>query len=279
MVVTPPNNRPMTRESSSLASLVPPSAAPPGVGKVALITGAGSGIGRQVAIGLAGLGFRVVLVGRRMETLQETAGLCLASSNSATTPFANQPSSAPPLCLPLDLEVLSNAQVMVDRTIDHFGRLDVLVNNAGWSPAATIPQTTPAVIERVYMLNAMSPTLAITAAWPWFVKQGSGCVVNVSSMATVDPFDTLYAYAAAKASVNLLARSVANQGAGLGITGYAVAPGAVETDLLRSLVTADQLPPSHTLTPDAVADVIVACVLGNRLDENGKTILLPSPSL
>lgn len=207
-----------------------------------------------------------------MEALMETAGLCQLNTK------ASPPSDQPPLCLPLDLEVLTNAQVMVDQTAERFGRLDVLINNAGWSPAATIPQTTPSVIERVFTLNAMSPTLAISAAWPWFVKQRSGCVVNVSSMATVDPFDTLYAYAAAKASVNLLARSVAKQGAGLGITGYAVAPGAVETDLLRSLVPADQLPPSHTLTPDAVADVIVACVLGKRLHKNGGTILVPSPS-
>jgi NAD(P)-dependent dehydrogenase (short-subunit alcohol dehydrogenase family) len=104
-----------------------------------------------------------------------------------------------------------------------------------------------------------------------------GTIINVSSYATIDPFPTLYAYAAAKASVNLLAKSVSVQGKALGIRGFAVAPGCVDTDLLRSLVTEDQVPLSKRLMPAAVAQVIADCVQGKRDAENGQVILVPSP--
>jgi NAD(P)-dependent dehydrogenase (short-subunit alcohol dehydrogenase family) len=103
-------------------------------------------------------------------------------------------------------------------------------------------------------------------------------VVNTSSIATRDPFPILYAYAAAKSAVNSLARSVAIQGKPIGVRGFSVAPGAVETDLLRSLVPASALPTNKTLRPADVAAVILDCVLGRRDSENGSTIYLPSPA-
>jgi NAD(P)-dependent dehydrogenase (short-subunit alcohol dehydrogenase family) len=183
---------------------------------------------------------------------------------------------------PVDLADADAAGAMVDRAIAKWGRLDAVINNAGWSAAATIPQSDAAFISRVFGVNAVAPAVIISRAWPALERQAraggrGGVIVNVSSMATVDPFEMLYAYAAAKASVNLMARSVAKAGSKLGIRGFAVAPGAVETDLLRSMFPVTSLPASKALAPGAVADVILACVRGERDAENGGTILVPSP--
>jgi len=228
---------------------------------VALVTGGGSGIGRATAVRLDAAGYRVVLAGRRQERLRETGGL---RGNEWEAVRA-------------DLSEMSAAEGIVDAAVARFGRLDALINNAGWSPAATIPQTTPAIISAVFAVNAHAPAASIARAWPHFERQGGGVVVNVSSYATIDPFPQLYAYAAAKASVNLLARSVANAGRGMGIRGFAVAPGAVETEMLRAIVSEAMLPADRTLSVDAVAAVIAACVLGLHDDLNGTVILVPSP--
>ncbi|MCE7974580.1 MAG: SDR family NAD(P)-dependent oxidoreductase [Leptolyngbya sp. PLA1] len=234
--------------------------------RTALVTGATSGIGLHVARQLANAGFRVALCARG------ESGLARAASSIG-------PST---VTLAADLFDPHAAAGVVDRAITALGRLDVLVNNAGWSPAATIPQTDPDTATRVFALNAVAPTVMIARAWSAFERQHAagepgGVVVNVSSIASVDPFPILYAYAAAKAAVNNLAISVAAQGAAIGVRGFAVAPGAVETPLLRSLVDPASLPAEMTLRPEDVAAVVVACVRGERDESNGRTIFLPSP--
>ena len=97
-------------------------------------------------------------------------------------------------------------------------------------------------------------------------------MVNVSSMATQDPFPGFFAYAASKAALNLMARSCATEGREHGIRAFAVAPGAVETDMLRAAFGEDVIPREQTLDPDTVARVIVECVTGERDAQNGDTI-------
>lgn len=232
---------------------------------VALITGAGSGIGLATALALAREGYRLCLVGRSRQKLDAAA----SAVGGANVVIA-------------DLEDIDQAVRMIDECVAAMARLDVLINNAGWSPAATIPQTTPDIVRRVFAVNVESPALAIARAWPIFERQAAaggpgGVVVNISSIASIDPFPILYAYAAAKAGVNNLAKSVAIQGRPIGVRGFAVAPGAVETDLLRSLVGTHDLPESRTLRPGQVADVILQCVNGVRDADNGSTIYLPNP--
>jgi NAD(P)-dependent dehydrogenase (short-subunit alcohol dehydrogenase family) len=239
---------------------------------IALITGAGSGIGREIARQLADLGFACVLCGRRLRPLEETASLL----------------RGPALPLSVDLCKPRDVERMVDAAFNWRGRLDALVNNAGWSPSATIAQTDAAMIEQVFALNAMAPALTIARAWPRLTQQAAAArdagrpmprvtIVNVSSMAVKAPFEQLYAYAAAKASTHLLARSAANEGGPHHIQAFAVAPGAVETELLRTIVDREILPESMTLSPAQVASVIVACIRGDHDALNGEPIWVPSP--
>lgn len=233
---------------------------------VALITGGSSGIGLAAASLLIARGYHAAISARDPAKLAAAAN---ALGPRCTTFFA-------------DLEDPSQAERLVDDVLARHARLDAIVNNAGWSPAATIPETTRDIVSRVFALNAIAPTLIISRAWPAMVRQAEqegsgGVIVNVSSMATVDPFPILYAYAAAKSAVNSLALSVSIQGKPHGIRGFAVAPGAVETPLLRSLIPHESLPQSRTLAPQDVASVIIECITGQRDNDNGKTILVPSP--
>lgn len=235
-----------------------------GVGQgapVATITGAGSGIGRAAAVALAQRGWRLVIMGRTREHLTDTASHCAT-----------------------DVEVVGGdagdaAQCahVVARAIERFGRLDALVNNAGLAPLATIERSTPDLIDTVFRVNALAPAYAIHAAWPVFVRQKSGCIVNVSTLGTLDPFPGFFAYAAAKASVNLMARSCASEGKRHGIRAFAVAPGAVETGMLRANFNERQIAPARCLQPQQVANVIVQCIEGSRDADNGNVIYLRGP--
>lgn len=234
--------------------------------RVALVTGAGSGIGRAIAVRLAAAGYRLGLVGRRQAALRETAATCGGVCE----------------VIPADLRDSAEAVRIVDECVGRLGRIDVLVNNAGWSPAATISQTTPQIASEVFALNAVAPCVSIARAWPHFQRQhavdGSRSVlVSVSSMAVLDPFESLYAYAGAKAALHSFTVSASRQGVPMGLRAFAVAPGAVETDLLRTIVDAEHLPLARTLSPGTIATIAMDCIEGRRDGDNGGVIWVPSP--
>lgn len=230
--------------------------------RVAIVTGAGSGIGRHVALELARRGFTLVLAGRREPALRETASLSPATPSHILT---------------IDLARPGAGADLVARALASVPRLDALVLNAAALACAPIDQHTPAMVREVFETNAIAPADAIAAAWPVFLRQRSGRIVNVSSMATVDPYEGFFAYAASKAAIEMLARVAAREGAPHGIRAFAVAPGAVETAMLRRIRTPEQVPPARALSPEAVAAVIAACAAGERDADSGTVIRLPSP--
>lgn len=233
-------------------------------GPVAIVTGAGSGVGEAVARGLAAAGYRLALVARTRASLERVADAIAPDS----------PRDA--LVLDLDLAETDNASRMVDRTVEHFGGLDALVNNAGVAPLIPIGKTPAGTIREAFDVNAVSPAIAIARAWPHLVR-ARGVIVNVSSMATQDPFPGFFAYASSKASLNLMALSCAKEGERVGIRAFAVAPGAIETAMLRRMFDERAIPPEKCLRPEEVARVVVDCVLGRHDDKSGQTILVPSP--
>lgn len=215
---------------------------------------------------LAGRGYALALVGRRREVLEETA-------DGARTPA---------VILEADLSSPDAAAGVVDRASDRLGRVDVLVNNAAIAPLRPIDRASPAELSAIFALNAVSPAAMIARAWPIFVRQASsggpgGCIVNVSTIGTIDPFPGFFAYAASKAPLNLMAASCAREGAAQRIRAFSIAPGAVETPMLRAIFDRSAIPPERCLSPDDVARVIVSCIVGERDDENGRTIVVPSP--
>lgn len=230
-------------------------------GRVAVVTGGGSGIGRCTAHELAALGARVVLVGRNPDKLHTVAGEIAQDAGVAEGRVC-------------DIRDEAAVSALVAEVLAAHGRIDALVNNAGAAPLAGIAQTTPAMLEETFAVNALGPANLIAAAWPIMAAAKSGCIVNVSTMGTQDPFPGFFAYAAAKASVNLMARSCAKEGRAVGIRAFSIAPGAVETPMLRANFNEARVPRSAALTPEAVATLIVDCIAGKHDARNGDTIFI-----
>lgn len=229
---------------------------------VSIVTGAGSGIGRAVAIDLATRGHALTLAGRTESKLHATAAACVAAGGPA------------PLVMPGDLADSGLAHSVVDRTIAERGHLDNLVNCAGTAPLVRIQDTTDELLEEVFFHNAFAPAFLIVRAWPHFMERRGGCVVNVSSLASSDPFNGFFAYGAAKSAVDSFVRSMHGEGARLGIRAFCINPGAIETPMLRRNFPVTMLPEAKTLPPEAVAHVIADCIEGRREADRGKTIIV-----
>jgi NAD(P)-dependent dehydrogenase (short-subunit alcohol dehydrogenase family) len=217
--------------------------------KVCIITGAGGAIGRATGGELSRLGYRVVLTGRTQATLRETQQLLAGESMVAVA------------------DVTQHAEVtkLVARVLEQFGRVDAVVNNAGSAPVAAIEQTTPEMWNQVIATNLSAAFYISRAVWPTFKSQKSGVVVNISSMAARDPFAGFLAYGAAKAALNNFGLTLAREGAPIGVRVHTIAPGAVETPMLRSILSPQQYPTENTLEPSEVARVVAQCVTGTEL--------------
>ncbi len=185
-------------------------------GKVALVTGAARGIGYEIANRLAQHGARVVLTDVESELGKEAA----AAMEGATY---------------RDLDVTSQDQweEEIQALREKHGRLDVLVNNAGISPAANIEQTDLDLWRRVQTINVESVFLGCRTALPLMRESGDGgSIVNLSSIQGLRPAAPLAAYSASKAAVRALTKSVALHAAGDRIRCNSIHPGGVQTRML-----------------------------------------------
>lgn len=234
----------------------------------ALVTGASGGIGRACAVLLARAGYDLLLTGR------SASKLCGTQAAIRDEP-ASQGRVELHIC---DLTDGAAPSQLVDAAADAFCRLDALVHVAGDAPRGTIDLATPDLWRRCIDTNLSALVLLTAAAWPIFKRQKRGIVASVSSMASVDPFPGFAMYAAAKAGVNMFTSCVGVEGRDLGIRAVAVAPGAVETPMLRNLFDKKIIPGEQALDPMAVAGLLVDCIIGRREFESGQTILLPSPA-
>ena len=225
---------------------------------VAVITGAGRGIGRATAVELAGAGYRVVLAGRDRESLEETLHAIGGRG----------------LAMPTDVTRPAEVGRLIAAALDAFGRVDALVNNAGLAPVRSVKEMTPEEWRAVIDTNLSAAFYATRAAWPAFERQGRGVVVNISSAAARDPFAGFAAYGAAKAGLTLFGLAAAREGAPVGIRVHTIAPGAVETGMFRQIRTADEWPADKTLDPADVARVVLQCVRGDLRHASGEVIYL-----
>ena len=236
---------------------------------VAIVTGAGSGIGRETIMLLADAGYKVALVGRTEQKLEDTIERMEETIDWDETPVET-------LIIPADLSDAHQTRSVVDMTIEKWGRIDALINAAGTAAWKNIEDLDETYLYNIFATNTFGPALLVARAWPIFRRQHGGCVVNVSSKVTIDPVPGLSAYAASKAALECLTRSIANEGERMGVRAFGVAPGPVETPMLRKLFTEKQVPPSRALEPQEVASVIIACIRGERDADIGRIIQLSS---
>ncbi|CAB3380410.1 Hypothetical predicted protein [Cloeon dipterum] len=189
-------------------------------GKVVLITGASSGIGAATAVHLARLGASLSLTGRNLDNLNRVGQQC------------EQTGSLKPLLLKGDVTNESDTKQIVESTVAHFGRLDVLVNNAGILEMGTIETTSLEQYDRVFNTNVRSIYQLTQLAVPHLVKS-QGNIVNVSSVNGIRSFPGVLAYNMSKSAVDQFTRCVALELAPKKVRVNSVNPGVTLTELQK----------------------------------------------
>jgi len=202
------------------------------------VTGASSGIGAGVVRAAMEAGDCVVATARNVEKLRSAIG---------------QPAGDRLLFVPLDVTKEEQAKKAVEAAVERFGRIDVLVNNAGYSLLGNLESLTQEQIERQFQTNFYGVLYMMRAALPAMRRQHSGHIINVSSMAGVIGYGTASAYAATKFAVEGLSLSVAQEVKPFGIKVTVVEPGFIRTGLLapQSVVFGD-VPVEGYATPESV---------------------------
>lgn len=196
-------------------------------GKNVLITGASRGIGKAIAIGLASARARVILHFNRNDIIAET--LAQEIGNGA-------------FCIQANLEDPAACQSMFETAVTTAGSVDVLVNNAGIAISSPMNATMKEWLEawnRTMFVNLRSVELLTRLSVPHFIQNGGGCIINISSRAAFrgDTADYM-AYAASKAGVIALTKSVARAFGKQNITAFTVAPGFTRTDMAQDFMDA-----------------------------------------
>jgi NAD(P)-dependent dehydrogenase (short-subunit alcohol dehydrogenase family) len=191
-------------------------------GKVALITGGGTGIGRSIALACAREGAKVAVVGRRREKLQDAVAEIKAAGGEA-------------VAIACDVSRAADAQNAIRKTAEEFGKLNVLINNAGVLSVSTIEEIDEDEWDNLMAANLKGPFLMCRAALPEFRKAGGGAIVNVGSVLGLVAMKKRAAYCASKGGVTLLTKAIAVDHGHENIRANCICPSIVETDLVSEL--------------------------------------------
>ncbi len=191
--------------------------------KIAIVTGASQGIGRDLAIGLAEAGAHVALVSRNQSALEEVASEIMALDRKA-------------LVIPRDLTDVSQIRAMVKQVDDTFGKIDILINNAAWTDTVPALEVTEKEWDQTLDTSLKALFFVSQAVARVMIPQGHGKIVNIGSTFGQVTFKGRSVYAAAKAGVHHLTRALAYEWASEGINVNAVAPCVTETPTRRKLL-------------------------------------------
>jgi 7-alpha-hydroxysteroid dehydrogenase len=220
--------------------------------RVAVVTGAGKGIGRGIAIAFAEAGADVVCAARTQADLDAVAEEVRRRGRRA-------------LAVPTDVMKTEELQRLVDATLDAFGRIDVLVNNAGGTLPRAALQTSERFFETALRFNVTSAFLLSRLVIPQMVETGGGgAIVNISSRSSDMVQQSFVAYAAGKAALNMMTRNLAAEVAPK-VRVNAISVGGIATDALQVVLTNDELRAQFEANtpmgrPGTVED-IAACAL------------------
>lgn len=219
-------------------------------GKVALVTGASRGIGRAIAKEFASQGAKVALCARSVDALQAVADE-IAAAGGCAQPFA------------LDVSSADGVRAVVEAVTEHFGRLDILINNAGITRDGLIARMKDDAWEEVLNTNLRGAFYLTRAAAKIMMRQRCGKIVNISSVVGLTGNPGQANYAASKAGLIGMTRSVAKELGSRNIQVNAIAPGFIVTDMTDSLPEAlkakllEQIPLGRLGQPEEIAKAAI----------------------
>ncbi len=213
--------------------------------RVAIVTGAGRGIGRAVALELARAGYSLCLAARSRDELEETR------SQSGLPPERA-------LIVLVDLATEDAPDLLIDAAVDCYGRIDVLVNNAGWAPPRTpLLKMRPVDVDRVIAVNLRAPIALTRLAAATMTPRGAGTIVNVASSAAVKAPAGEAVYAATKAALIAFTRAAFHEMRQSGLKLTVIVPGLVDTTLIPNNKRLDR---AAMLSTNDVAQAVMQIV-------------------
>ena len=245
-------------------------------GKVALITGASKGIGERMARYFAAYGAKVIISSRKQEDLDGLAAEIKADGGECTGVAANN-------------NDLSQLKTLVDRTVEIYGRIDVLVNNAAANPIyGPVLDCQEWAFDKIMSVNVKSPFEIGKMVHPIMKQGGGGSIINISSIAGLTPDPGLGMYSVSKAALNMLTKVMAKEWGKDGIRANAICPGLIQTKFSEALWSNDDvlkkftkfLPIARMGTVDEIAglalflasDASTYCTGGIYTADGGTTI-------
>lgn len=205
---------------------------------IAIVTGASRGIGKAIALELAGTGYDLALVGRDLAALEETAKQCSTKTCSIVA----------------DLADVSSAQKIVNETLEAFGGIDLLVNCAGIPQKGPFTEVTPQEWDRIFAVNARAPFFLCQAALEPLKQSARPIVINISSVVGFKGYIHQSVYASSKHALAGFTKVFAKEVQPFGIRVHLISPGGVATEMVKKM--RPDIDPSELIGPEEVAEIV-----------------------
>jgi NAD(P)-dependent dehydrogenase (short-subunit alcohol dehydrogenase family) len=211
-------------------------------GKVAIVTGASRGIGKAISLALAKEAATVVIAARAIDKMNETAKLVTAAGGKAQI-------------IPTELTDERSIKNLVKATGERFGRLEILINNAGITHSAKLEETSTQDLDRCLNINARAPFILCREALPLLKKADAAYIINIASVVGVKAYPLQSAYTASKHALRGMTMALAEEMRGTNIRVHLVCPGGVDTELVQNV--RPDIKKQDLMQPEEIAELVL----------------------